>query len=554
MYWPTFIMIRYSLSSETPTSQFLNILLSISDIKTNCLRLQLPAWRAGRYQIADYAKNLVNLKVLNEEGQPIPFTKEAKNIWSVETKDISSLTIKYDYHCAKMDAGSSWIDEEQIYLNFINCCLEPLECEEKALSIQTNFKDYPDVVCTLPESGPDSYLAEDFQQLADSTFLAAKKLTHSQYKSGSNLFHIWIKGEINFSQEKFLKNFRQFTDKLIADFGEFPEEEYHFIFQLLPFKHYHGVEHRRGTVITYGPASELEKEDSMEDLLGVSCHELYHAWNVCRIRPEEINPYNFGKEAYTKAGWILEGITTYMGDLYLLKSGVYSLETYLKHFSKVLQRESLVQGFQSQSILESSFDLWLDGYEPGVPYRKTSIYTHGALIAFSLDLLLMKEGKSLSGVMEAAWLTFGKPRKGYTLKTFWELLISSVENKEPFNSFYQNFIQGKENIIEFIKGEIQLIGLKVSENPSDDVLRNSLGVILQTEAVSKIHPESPAYKDLMIGDKIKYEELERNLSLEVDRKNGKKYQFLYNKGDRTYFPETSFEFSQETDLFHKWSK
>lgn len=123
----------------------------------------------------------------------------------------------------------------------------------------------------------------------------------------------------------FLDQFNAFSSKLIHDFGEFPEPEYHFIFQLLPYPHYHGVEHRRGTVITFGPAVNLADPAQMEELLGVSCHELYHAWNVCRIRPKELLPYDFSKEAYTKAGLLLEGVTTYMGDLYLLKSGVYDL-------------------------------------------------------------------------------------------------------------------------------------------------------------------------------------------------------------------------------------
>src|SRR5690606_23960414 len=106
---------------------------------------------------------------------------------------------------------------------------------------------------------------------------------------------------------------------------------------------------------------------------------------------------------YQKAGWIIEGITTYMGDIFLLRSGYFSLEEYLETFEKVLNRESLNFGWQNQSILESSFDLWIDGYEAGIPDKKVSIYTHGALIAFCLDAMLLDEKSSLNHVMKILW-------------------------------------------------------------------------------------------------------------------------------------------------------
>ncbi|WP_373400761.1 hypothetical protein [Algoriphagus halophilus] len=230
--------------------------------------------------------------------------------------------------------------------------------------------------------------------LVDSTLLASNNVQHWTYVSTGSLFHIWIQGTIHFDIKAFLDNFQKFTDTQIKDFGEFPESQYHFIFQLLPYKHYHGVEHQKGTVITLGPAKDLVENLKMEDLLGVSSHELYHAWNVCRIRPKELLPYDFSKETYTQAGWLLEGITTYMGDLYLLKSGVYSLEVFLKQIESTLQREVNNLGWKNQNILESSFDLWLDGYQPGIPDRKVNIYTHGSLICFCLDLLLI-EGEAV---------------------------------------------------------------------------------------------------------------------------------------------------------------
>src|SRR3989304_7536298 len=111
---------------------------------------------------------------------------------------------------------------------------------------------------------------------------------------------------------------------------DFPFETYHFFFQILPTKFYHGVEHLNSTVIALGPSYNLMKGDLYEDLLGVSSHELFHAWNIKNIRPKEMHPYDYTKENYSKLGYVCEGVTTYYGDLFLYRSGVYSEFDYLK--------------------------------------------------------------------------------------------------------------------------------------------------------------------------------------------------------------------------------
>ncbi len=547
-------MIHYSISSPIPTSQFLLIEINFKADVTGIIKLQMPAWRAGRYQIADYVKNVKNLSLKDSNGLSPKLTKTSKNTWEFKAEGHTKYTLSYDYYASKMDAGGCWVDEQQVYINFVNCCMELPGLGTEEISVGLNLEGYPERVCTLDKKEEYGFKARDFNELADSTFLAANQLTHWTYSEAGTNFNIWIHGAVHFDPEEFKSEFKKFTSSLIQDFGEFPEEEYHFIFQLLPYKHYHGVEHRKGTVITFGPAENLADEKNMEDLLGVSCHELYHAWNVCRIRPEELLPYNFAKETYTKAGWILEGITTYMGDLYLLKSGVYDLDTYLRHFSKVLQRESFIQGFQSQSILDSSFDLWIDGYEAGIPYRKTSIYTHGALIAFSIDLMLLQSGSSLTRVMKEAWEKFGKKHKGYTQTSFWELILNQSKDQEKFNEFYSDYIEGKGNIISFLKKVIRTIGLEIEEKRSSDELRVELGIILEKEKITKIHPDSPTIQDLMLGDQIKSESTKKEIILQVSRINGSSFKLYFPKKEANYFPELTFKKREDTALIDIWSK
>jgi predicted metalloprotease with PDZ domain len=125
--------------------------------------------------------------------------------------------------------------------------------------------------------------------------------------------------------------------------------------------------------------------------LGVSSHELFHAWNIIRIRPKEMLPYDFTKENYFRTCFVAEGCTTYYGDLFLKRAGVFSDETYIKELQVYMKRHFENCAHATQSLADSSFDLWLDGYEKGIPNRKVSVYHKGALVALVLDLFSEKK-------------------------------------------------------------------------------------------------------------------------------------------------------------------
>lgn len=545
-------MIHYRISCQNPASQFVQLELEISSPKKGEISLQLPAWRAGRYQLANYAQNIRNFRVENSEGKPLEFSKKTKDQWVFDAEKSEKYFIRYEYFAAKMDAGSAWVDDEQVYLNLVNCCFEVLELKNEAIELSLSLSEFPNLVSTLPQKSTETYLAEDFQQLADSTVLASKNITHWEYQVSNTVFHIWIQGQIHFDKAFFLGNFKKFTERQIQDFGEFPESAYHFIFQLLPYPHFHGVEHRKGTVIVFGPAENLKNTAAFHELLGVSSHELYHAWNVCRIRPLELLPYDFSQETYTQTGWILEGVTTYMGDLYLLKSGVYDLTTYLQEINDLLLRESIQEGWKNYSILESSHDLWLDGYQPGIPDRKVNIYSHGALICFCLDMLLHKDGSSLSEVMKMAWRKFGKPMKGYQEKEIWSLILNCTKDQESFEGFYVQYIAGKADLFVFLKNCLPIFGLELQRYAHPDSLTSELGIISQKGIVTKVHPESPAYTHVMIGDVIDAEIGQGSILLKIARSNGKNLQFEFNASGKTFYSQYKIIAGVVTAFREKW--
>ena len=548
-------MIQYKISCPNPASQFLQIELRFQCRAQERIHLQLPAWRAGRYQIANYAQNLRGFTASDSKGEPIPFTKTTKDRWELIAPDETLIHITYEYWAGKMDAGSAWVDDQQVYVNLVNCCFELLGRSAEAIAVQLDLDDYPQRVLTLKQQGPSTWMAENYQILADATVLAAKKLHRETYTVGSTEFHAWFHGAIHFDSASFINQLQAFTSRLITDFGSFPEPEYQFIFQLLPYPHYHGVEHRRGTVITFGPANSLTEAEAMEELLGISCHELYHAWNVCRIRPKELLPYDFSRETYTKAGLVLEGVTTYFGDLYLLKSGVYDLPTYLRHLEKIVQRESQHFGWKNASIEESSIDLWLDGYVQGVPDRKVNIYSHGALICLCLDVQLLKEGSSLALVMREMWETFGIHFRGYQLADFEKGIADRFEQPEKITEFFDAFVRGREDLFPVLENCLKELGILIRRDETENTDLNVLGIQVNAQqSIQKIHPESTAYRYLMANDLLLSLDLNgvsQKWEVEVARQ-GRKLSLSFAKEEENFYPLLVLKEGSSTALRENW--
>ncbi len=548
-------MIQYKISCPNPASQFLQIELRFDCQAQERIHLQLPAWRAGRYQIANYAQNLRGFTASNLNGESIPFTKTSKDRWEFVALENTTLVVRYSYWAGKMDAGSAWVDDQQVYVNLVNCCFELLGRITEPIAVQLDLEDYPHRAVTLTRSEASNWMAENYQILADATLLAAKNLHRETYSVGSTQFHAWFHGEIHFDSTSFINQLQAFSSRMIADFGSFPEPEYQFIFQLLPYPHYHGVEHRRGTVITFGPANSLTEAEAMEELLGISCHELYHAWNVCRIRPKELLPYDFSRETYTQAGLVLEGVTTYFGDLYLLKSGVYDLPTYLRHLEKIVQRESQHFGWKNASIEESSIDLWLDGYVQGVPDRKVNIYSHGALICLCLDVQLLKEGSSLAQVMNGMWENFGLPFKGYELHDFEKGIADRSAEPKKITQFFDVFVRGRADLFPVLEDCLEELGILIRRDETETTVFNALGIQVNAQQViQKIHPESTAYRYLMANDLLLSLDLNgvsQKWEVEVARQ-GRKLSLSFAKEEENFYPLLVLKEGSSTALRENW--
>lgn len=465
---------KYKIYSKNKASHFIDIEYSIENIKTDEIELQLPAWRPGRYELQNFAKNIQFFEVFDANEQKLKVSKITKDRWKVQTNGAKSITAKYNYYANVINAGSSFVDENILYVNPVNLCIYAEGHINKPCTLELYKADNQEIAGLNDQQKLDNEKVNitfnDFYHLADSPFIVSSNLKHDFYEIEKIKFNIWFEGNLSREHlERIKSDFKKFTEKQIKLFGEFPEKEYHFITWILPVPYYHGVEHRSSTMQVLGPDSQ-DFSELYIDLLGLASHELFHTWNICKLRPVELLPYDYTKENYFPTCFVAEGVTTYYGDLMLYRSGVFDQIQYLKELEAYYKRHFDHADRASQSLIESSWDLWLDGYSQSIPDRKVSVYHKGAIAAQILDLYIQRvsgKTRSIDNVMELMWQRFGKskngtPLKGYTMQDYQDICEEVAE--KSLDWYFEKCILGTESLFDLLNDYLQDIDLQIIRN------------------------------------------------------------------------------------------
>lgn len=498
--------LQYLLSYTSPHRHLLDISFTVSGVNSDELDVQLPAWRPGRYELAHYAQNIKTFQPKDSFGKKLPFKKVTKDRWKIQTQGAKTIHIEYSYYANELNAGSTFLDETQLYVNGVNCLLYVPERMDEPCELEVVLPENYLTATGLNKIHAHKFSANDYHELADCPLMASPLLQKNHFTVQRTVFTVWFQGEVKPDWKKLLNDFKKFTEAQLKMFGSFPFKEYHFLFQALPEKFHHGVEHANSTVIAVGPSHSLMNK-GYDDLLGVSSHELFHAWNVKAIRPVEFLPYDYSRENYTRLGYVAEGVTTYYGDLILLRAGVFSEQQYAETFSGLLTKHFGNTGRFNLSVADSSFDTWLDGYKQGVPGRKASIYTEGALCAFMLDINIRKNtanNHSLDDVMRALYDEFGKKQKGYSEEDY-KRIAEQIAMKS-FDRFFENYIFGTSSYEPELVNCLDYIGFALVKKGTS-YIEQSLGFKIQTSGekttITSVYPDSPADKSgLSVQDEI----------------------------------------------------
>lgn len=511
--------VKYIFSYTEPQCHLIDIEFIAADISSDEVTIQLPAWRPGRYELGNFAKNVKQFVAQDEKGKALSFKKATKDSWEIRTRGAKELHIKYSYYAVDLNAGSTYLDEQQLYVNPVNCCIYIPERISEACTIELKVPANYQVATSMPSATPDkkqddtsykhSLAAKDFHELADSPFIASATMQHSTLLLEGVAFHIWFQGECKPNWAKVTNDFLSFIkEQFISMRGPIPSNEYHFLFHILPYRFHHGVEHLGSTVIALGPPYEVMRGDTFLELLSVSSHELFHAWNIKAIRPAEMHPYDYTKENYSRLGFVCEGVTTYYGDFFLYRSGIYTDAEYFRSMARHLHAHFDNFGRYNLSVADSSFDTWLDGYTEIVPHRKTSIYSEGCMLALMTDLMIRKytnNERSLNDVMQHLYNEFAKKERGYT-EADYQATVEKISG-HSFDEFFRNYVYKASDYKNALIECMDYVGLQLVISSSKKHNERYYGIktseLLPVPKVVAIHPGSVIEKaGIQLGDEI----------------------------------------------------
>lgn len=570
-------MYHYHFYASQPASQFFEIILMAKRLKPGEHRFRIAAWRPGRYELGNFAKNIRNLRFTDNMGQVIPFRKDGKECWTIELAAEKEIILTYELYAPVLNAGSTYLDATQWQINPVNACIYPEGREKEAIKLTLHLPDHYTVATGLKKSEENPHVleADHFDRLADSPVLCAADLLHEVIMLHDVPVHLWAKGLVRWNPDRIRQDFLAFMTEQWEAFGGFPETEYHFLFQVTPHKSHHGVEHENSTICMMGPAYHTFNV-AYPEFLGLASHEFYHTWNIKKIRPSEMLPYDFTKENYSRMGYVAEGVTTYMGDWMLLRSGVQGMDYAVECVTEWLTRHFHNDGRKWMPVSLASLDTWIDGYEAGIPGRKTNIYNEGALLAMAADLIIIENSEGRYSLDDVMRELYGRALQGlsYTEDIYRELL-EKYAGTDMF-VYFSDYVNGTADFRLLLDKVLGYADVNVTTETNTSPVERWWGIKVTDDQnrVTHIAPGSPAEKaGLAIQDivvSVNGLHVERNFQEWVHffgwetchicvRRNGRYLELTIQPGYDEYFPLYTIKFLNTPDphrqkVREKWLK
>lgn len=441
--------IAFTVSFSEPQAHYADIEMEISGLKDNQVDLKMPVWAPGSYLIREFAKNVESFKAVDNSGKSLSANKIDKNTWRVSNAK-GSIKVSYRVYSNEISVRTSFIDESHAFLSPTGIFLYPAG----KLQLPSTVTIIPYKGWTRISTGLDkvaakenTYSAPNFDILYDSPIEVGNQDIF--YFDAAGVAHeVAMYGGGNYDKEVLKRDMAKIVHEQTKVFGINPNKRYVFIVHNFNSGG-GGLEHLNSTVLG-ASRNAYNTEAGLLRFLALVSHEYFHLWNVKRLRPIALGPFNYDRENYTSNLWIAEGFTAYYQDVFTMRAGLLSSEKYISGLGAAISALENQPGNKIQTLSESSFDAWIKQYRPNENSNNSTIsyYSKGALIALIMDLEIIHSTKGKAGldeVMKAMYDEYYvKQKRGYTDKEFKEMAEKIAGH--PLNDMYDNYINGLATI------------------------------------------------------------------------------------------------------------
>lgn len=508
---------EYYLKIQKPHTHYAHVSIRVSEVSEKQLTFSMPVWTPGSYLVREFEKSVENVKAVDEEGNELPISRKGKASWVVKTPKNKTIRFSYDVYAFELSVRTSFIDADHAFLHNTSIFMMVEELKNKngtvVLEYPGNWKKISHTLEAIPSEFmlPDNEPKPSFEMLgfADYDDLADSPIEIGnqeviKFKVSGVPHEVAIVGPHNIDTTLLKKDLQKVCETMTAIVGEHPCKKYLFIV-LAVENGGGGLEHKNSCTVMFSRYSYTDAA-RYKSFLGLCAHEYFHLWNVKRIRPAALGPFDYSKENHTNLLWVAEGITSYYDEMVYHRMGTGNTSQFVTSLTTYINSLENRPGSRVQSLAESSWEAWTKEYRPNENSKNTSIsyYSKGLVVAALLDVIICKETKgkkSLDDLMRYLWNNFYKKGdRGFSDEEF-EKAASEVAGKDLSAFFKQHVYTTQTPAYEEI---FSSIGVEIKkENYEEQTLGITTALENGKTIVKFIERNTSAYdSDINVNDEI----------------------------------------------------
>jgi predicted metalloprotease with PDZ domain len=399
--------VRYTVSMPDPNSHLFHVKMEVRGAPGPSTDFVLPAWTPGSYKLRDFAKNVQVFSAGRQEWRKVD-----KSRWRVSAG--GNVTVEYDVWAFELSVQSSHLDADHAFINGASVFMYADGLKDVPVTVDLRIPRGWRIATGLDRRGR-LLSAPTYDVLVDCP-IEAGTFVQRTFKVRGVPHHLVIHGDGNYDETRLVDDVRKIVETEIQILRHIPYDHYTFLLHNTSERG-GGLEHLNSTALQYPPGSYKPRE-KYENFLELVAHEFFHLWNVKRIHPDMLGPFDYEREVYTTLLWVMEGFTSYYDTLVPCRAKLWTPEKYFKKMADRIQKFEDKPGRKRQSLSESSFDTWIKLYQPNENAQncQMSYYEKGELVGMCLDLEIRHRtanAKSLDDVMRLLYTEYGKQGKGF---------------------------------------------------------------------------------------------------------------------------------------------
>ncbi len=456
-----------------PQNHYFEVEMQLENFKDKEINLKLPVWAPGSYLVREFSKNINLVRAQDENGKALEIEKVTKNNWKIVRNKAKKITVNYEVYAFELTVRTSFLDLSHGFVSGSGVFM--YVDGYKNLSGQLNIIPYYDfkkistsldqVSESIAQDGSFGFVFSNYDELIDCPIEIGNHTVFSF--NAANVEHtVAIYGIGNYILSDLQRDMAKIVEAATDVFGQNPNKKYTFIIHNV-VDGQGGLEHANSSTLSVNRWS-YEGADYL-DFLSLVVHEYFHLWNVKRIRPKELGPFDYDQENYTSLLWVMEGFTSYYDKLLMLRAGFYTPEKFLSKLQGSINYVEGTIGSRVQPLAHASFDAWIKAYRTNENSSNTQMtyYSRGATMAALFDALIIEKydaTKCLDHFLQILYDKYYiKLNRGFTDDEFKSELEAFLDT--DLDSFFKDYIDGV--MVPKYEEILSKIGVKLAATTSE---------------------------------------------------------------------------------------